>query len=367
MPSRSHLGTFAALAAIAVANAERSSAGRIDPILISGSSANDLLKSWTVPFVTDPQLDVDFDRTNPSRLPFRRQLLNAQSLHVMVNVLREIICRHQLDCLITDCFFPVPIAAQLEGINFAAVLDGPAWLMSGQDLWQTDLSSEEQTLTDFCKRVGIPIRSQQPLPGILAEGQFVGCLGTRSMARMLPAAPYLNIEDIRFIGWPIARLQSTWQASAVDIVVTLGSLPVDGDRICDVLEALCGCGLRVGLTALSAPAGFEWVTPLGFAPSLLQLLTPDTLVLHHGGISSTLEALWAGCPAVALPAFPNTDQPVNATLIENLKIGKYARDPAQLRNCVKEVLHNPSIRVNARSLSTELQAASSCDWWAGLL
>lgn len=329
--------------------------------MISGNIATGLMASRSIPFVTDGRLNVDFDRTDPTRLPFRVQVLDPKSLPLMVGALREAIRTYRLDWLITDCFFPAPLAARLEGINFGVVLNGPAWLLSGHELWSADLSNEERWLADFSERMDLPSPADMPLlPGVLAGGRFISCIGAPSMADRLPSPSCLDVSSVRFVGWPMCN---TWSPSPngsdLDLIVTMGSLPVDGSTVCEVLRPLRDCGLRVGLTAPTLPPGFDWVTAVGFKPSLRELLSPNMVVLHHGGISSTLETIWAGCPAVVFPLHRNTDQPINGFLVSGLNVGRLAESTDALSICVNEVVNDAGIRTDTQRVSAELHCTTS--------
>ena len=76
----------------------------------------------------------------------------------------------------------------------------------------------------------------------------------------------------------------------------------------------------------------------------------SALVIHHGGIGTTMEALRAGKPMLVVPH--SFDQPDNALRIERLGVGKYIYSNhftrGRLRKALCVLLHNPAYATAAQ-------------------
>ena len=106
----------------------------------------------------------------------------------------------------------------------------------------------------------------------------------------------------------------------------------------------------------------------GYVPQILVLEACD-LFITHGGFNSTKEALRLGLPLVVTPI--GGDQPYSAERVEALGLGRRVgpdeRDPAIIRERVREVLVEPRFRANAQAFSEEMQALPPIEHAVGLL
>eukprot|EP00928_Gymnodinium_smaydae_P025794 TRINITY_DN20444_c0_g4_i1.p1 TRINITY_DN20444_c0_g4~~TRINITY_DN20444_c0_g4_i1.p1 ORF type:complete len:563 (+),score=78.43 TRINITY_DN20444_c0_g4_i1:85-1773(+) len=104
------------------------------------------------------------------------------------------------------------------------------------------------------------------------------------------------------------------------------------------------------------------------------------LFLTHGGQNSFMEALAAGVPVVVCPGFG--DQPVNARKAESIGVGRHVERPVpELENvpeaaaayrsatavALREVLTNPSFRVEAQRCADSLEVAGGVPMAARLI
>ena len=90
----------------------------------------------------------------------------------------------------------------------------------------------------------------------------------------------------------------------------------------------------------------------------IQVLAKCAMFITHGGFNSTKESLRLGVPLVVIPI--GGDQPYSAERVEALGAGRAVspdeRDPAVIRDRIREVLAEPRYRANAESFSEEMQA-----------
>lgn len=96
----------------------------------------------------------------------------------------------------------------------------------------------------------------------------------------------------------------------------------------------------------------ESYLPLG------NLLPHSALILHHGGIGTTAQALAAGIPQVIRPlAFDQFD---NAARVERFGAGRWLRRDRDLVRVLDSVLSNPNVREAARQISTQMRDRDAC-------
>ncbi len=98
------------------------------------------------------------------------------------------------------------------------------------------------------------------------------------------------------------------------------------------------------------------------------LLPHCDVVVTHGGYNTVLGALTCGLPMVITPCI--ADQHENARRCEALGtavVVKAPIDPLLLQKAVREVLHNPSYRDNARQLQAEIGTLPPLDMAVSLL
>jgi MGT family glycosyltransferase len=95
----------------------------------------------------------------------------------------------------------------------------------------------------------------------------------------------------------------------------------------------------------------------GYLPQA-EVLPGCDVVVTHGGSGSVLGALAHGLPLVVLPM--GADQPLNAARCEAVGVGRsldaLGATPADVRDAVAAVLHEPSYRRSAERLRDEIAA-----------
>jgi UDP:flavonoid glycosyltransferase YjiC (YdhE family) len=242
-------------------------------------------------------------------------------------------------------------------------------------------------------RVGIGLsRSEELALRCVAEAvdalrSSVGLSGDPS-ARALRDSPYLTLfpasfEDpeageqprtLRFHdpAWDgsVAELPGWWSDSDAPLVyVTLGSVAAAMEMTASVyqaaLEAVADLPIRVLLTVghganldtfAGAPANVHverWVPQADVFPQA-------SAVVCHGGAGSTLGALAAGVPIVAVPLF--ADQPDNAQRVRAVGAGvAVAPDSHAIRDGISRVLEDFSYRAAADTLAREMRSNPSVD------
>jgi MGT family glycosyltransferase len=91
-----------------------------------------------------------------------------------------------------------------------------------------------------------------------------------------------------------------------------------------------------------------------------EVLSSASAVVCHGGSGSTLGALAAGLPIVAVPLF--ADQPHNAQRVVAVGAGVTAQpDSRHIRDCIARVLENESYRAAAKHVAAEMRSNPSTD------
>jgi len=169
-----------------------------------------------------------------------------------------------------------------------------------------------------------------------------------------------------------APLPAWWDEDDQPLVyVTFGSIAGSFEQALPIfgmaIEALAPLPVRVLLTtglgpdadaiAAQAPAHVHverWVPQADVLPHA-------AAVVCHAGSGSTLGALAAGVPIVAVPLF--ADQPINARLVEAAGAGVAIdeRDVPNLGGIVGALLDEPRYRAAARAIADEMQALPPVD------
>jgi MGT family glycosyltransferase len=91
----------------------------------------------------------------------------------------------------------------------------------------------------------------------------------------------------------------------------------------------------------------------------LAVLQHASVFITHGGMNSTMEALWFGVPPVVAPQ--GGDQPLVAERVAALGLGR-ALDPGNvsgpvLREVVEEVVADATVRMQIASMQREMRDA----------
>lgn len=148
---------------------------------------------------------------------------------------------------------------------------------------------------------------------------------------------------VSFSTTPLAGMRRTYR----NAIEALSALPVE------VLVTTGGYNL--GGAVPSAPN----VQIRGFVPHA-EVLPGTSLVIGHGGHSTTMKVLAHGIPLLVLPMNPTADQSLIGDIVESEGLGKRlsARsDPARLRAAIEALLAEPDIAARAQVTGERLRAA----------
>jgi len=361
LPALSHLRLLAAVAKLVGVR-------RSDVCLVTGKSAKPICERLALPFILDGSLNIDFDRRSPSRLPFRQQILSLDRFPIIVTAIRQILIDYGFDAVVTDCHFGVPVAGRSLGLPVGVVLNGPAWLLHPAQLFKSALEAETQCLETVSRDFGVVIAGELALSDILVEGCHTLCLGTIQMAEALGDNVRHSLPPERFIGFPPLSVIPARPLAHVshDVLCSFGSLPAPEELLIPVLERLLGLGFRI---AVAGEYGFRMngVNFLGWVDDLITLMRCSRVVVHHGGIATTLECLAAKRPALVLPLYETTDQPINARLIERLGAGYQSEHTSPwLSSVVADLLDSKELLRGAEYAGNQLVRATirwHCDRW----
>lgn len=131
------------------------------------------------------------------------------------------------------------------------------------------------------------------------------------------------------------------------IVDALATLPVRG---------VISGGNLLDPTSLRLPPNVEAVRWLDHD----DVLPRASLLVGHGGHGTTVRALAAGTPVLALPVNPLGDQPWMARALERAGLGRAlhgSASPSRIRRAVEELLANGVVRERAEAFGEKLRAA----------
>lgn len=173
--------------------------------------------------------------------------------------------------------------------------------------------------------------------------EWVGAVETGVPAAPDPAAPPLVVVS----------LSTTWFPDQTDayqhIATALGSLPV-----------------RAVMTLGGLPPDRELVTPANVQvvdrADHGTLFPEASLVIGHGGHSTTFRALAHGVPVLLLPMHPLLDQPMIAKAVERAGAGRAlprTARPDRIAAAVTAILADGAMRDAARSLGERLRATDA--------
>jgi MGT family glycosyltransferase len=140
---------------------------------------------------------------------------------------------------------------------------------------------------------------------------------------------------------------------------------LDGIGTVDV-PAVVTTGPVIDPAQLRAPANVELHRYLSHD----ELMPEVSLVVGHGGHSTTMRALAHGLPLVVMPLHPLLDQPMVGRRVEESGAGRVlsrkAR-PHQVASAVQELLHDDSYRIAAQRIADEIRPTGGTDGAADLL
>lgn len=218
-------------------------------------------------------------------------------------------------------------------------------------------SFHESTISPFLVLALFPPEFEFPRPAWLSQAHFVGpSLWDRPHDYAVPAWLEELPGERPFVYATIGTVQSIYQSAffgtlfaaaqglAADVVVTTGGHP-------DTL-----------------PVPPPNVRVERYVPNSV-IIPRAHAVLHHGGVSSTMGALWHGKPAVVTP-FAH-DQPENALRLRWLGAGAavdpFAATSDVLREAIESVLTSADMRERAVSLGQKLRQYDAGQTGADLL
>jgi rhamnosyltransferase subunit B len=182
----------------------------------------------------------------------------------------------------------------------------------------------------------------------------------------LTGFPLWDEREIRTVS---KEVQEFLAAGDAPLVFTAGSAMLHAKRFFEISAEVCEATGRRGLLLTQFPEQLPTRLPAGvrhFDYIPFSVVLPRTAVLiHHGGIGTTAQAIRAGIPQLIVP---NThDQPDNAVRVQRLGIGDYVPPRAYTTKRVVQklnVLMNPRVKENCRQAAgliggESLQTASS--------
>jgi len=144
----------------------------------------------------------------------------------------------------------------------------------------------------------------------------------------------------------LSTIYQDGQVKALQAVVDgLAQLPV---------RSLVTTGPSISPTQLTAPANVDIRT---FVPHT-EVLPRASLMISHGGHSTTMTALGYDLPLVIMPMFAKGDQPVIGRALERLGAARVVAKNApaeRIAAVVTGMLAEPSYRASAQALGAEIR------------
>jgi UDP:flavonoid glycosyltransferase YjiC (YdhE family) len=250
------------------------------------------------------------------------------------------------------------LAAELHGLPHARVAVG--------------LSAMEEQALSICAVVLDELRGRAGLPAdpnadALRRTPYMTLFPSSFEDPAAPGQPCtLRFRDP---AWDLSTGDAWLEEAAPLVYMTFGSvagaMPMAAHLYVVALEAVGGLPVRVVLTVgrgadpeafADAPANVR-VEP--WVPQA-EVLAQAGAVVCHAGSGSTLGALAAGVPLVAVPLF--ADQPFNARRIAATGAGLVAApEPGAIRAALRRVLDEEPYRAAARALAAELRSHPPTD------
>jgi rhamnosyltransferase subunit B len=194
----------------------------------------------------------------------------------------------------------------------------------------------------------------------------------------MPAADWpLNTKCIGFPYYPSQhRLDKTisgfMEAYGAPLVFTPGTGVTEVRRFFDNAVEICtACdlpGIFLSPEAYEIPANASVpILKADFAP-LEEILKSAKLIVHHGGIGTTAEAIRAGIPQIIIP--DRFDQPDNAVRVARLGLGAAIFDDAMSRDAWRDMVmtltQDPKIKqrlaIASQASSRDRALVRACDY-----
>ena len=193
-----------------------------------------------------------------------------------------------------------------------------------------------------------------------------------STERRLPA-------NVRYTGVVQAPIQSGTPQDKPLVLVSLSTIFFEGQEatLQAILDALEGLPIRAVVTtgavatgAVRAPANVEVHQYLPHD----EIMPSASLVVGHGGHSTTMRALAHGVPLLILPMHNVLDQPMIGKAVAGARAGlvlSKTASGAEIRSAVRSLLQDPSYRHAAEAIGARLRsrngAIAAADEVEGLL
>jgi hypothetical protein len=159
---------------------------------------------------------------------------------------------------------------------------------------------------------------------------------------------------------PLTALRAIGASEAAGTSV-LAYLALDSPNCLAILCGLSRASVPARAIALGGapPAWLGGLTgiKLEIAPvSIQDALAQSSLVIHHGGLSLTQEALFAGVPQLVVPRF--VEQQLNGSAIERLGAGASRSNPSSpmVTRLVRQMLDDVALRERSAEIGRRLRA-----------
>lgn len=199
---------------------------------------------------------------------------------------------------------------------------------------------------------GVPAEVRQWVTGVVSDVRFVG--------------PIPSID-----GSPGASDRRDARRSEEYVYVTFGGLAAGSTIVQRLLPALAELDMHVvvSMGPHTAASALSDVPPnvaiRPFDNNYPALIRNASVVVHHGGHTTLIDAMYAGIPAICLPQ--HDEQRRNGRLLEELGTGKVVEldEVGSIAREIKNLLSDTVVRDNcekvARLLSVERGAADAAD------
>jgi rhamnosyltransferase subunit B len=165
---------------------------------------------------------------------------------------------------------------------------------------------------------------------------------------------------------PSPGLAEFLAAGPPPIVFTAGSAMVQAGHFFQVSAEVCRISGRRALFLTQYPGQLPTPLPKGschydYVP-FSAVLPHAAVLVHHGGIGTTAQAIAAGIPQLVVPS--THDQPDNAVRVRRLGLGDFllpkAYTPANVERSLRR-LTNPDLRKNCQHRARELVGSQSLE------
>jgi UDP:flavonoid glycosyltransferase YjiC (YdhE family) len=210
--------------------------------------------------------------------------------------------------------------------------------------------------------IGVVAAARGMRPGRLWNGADRVLVATDSA--LDPATERPLPANVRYTGVVQAPIQARTPKDKPVVLVSLSTLFFEGQEatLQAILDALEGLPIRAIVTAgsvapetLRVPAGVELHR---YFPHD-QIMPSASLVIGHGGHSTTVRALAHGIPLLILPMHRALDQPMIGKAVATTGAGRVlskSASPEEIRSAVRLLLEDPSYRDAAGAAGARLRS-----------